>query len=58
LFGEIVIGNNVWLGAKVTVMKGVTIADRCIVGANAVVNRSFYEASMIAGIPAKQIKLM
>jgi acetyltransferase-like isoleucine patch superfamily enzyme len=52
------IGKQVWLGAKVTVTQGVSIADRCVVGANAVVNKSFAETCLIAGVPARQIKLI
>ena len=35
----VLIGNNVWLGAKVTIAKGVTIGDNVVIGANAVVTR-------------------
>ncbi len=51
-----VIGNNVWLAAKVTVLKGVTIGDNSIVGANAVVSRDIPPNSIAAGVPARVIK--
>ena len=51
------IGNNVWLGAKVTVLKGVTIGDGVIVGANAVVTKDLPANSICGGIPAKVIKM-
>jgi acetyltransferase-like isoleucine patch superfamily enzyme len=46
------IGDNVWLGAKVTVTKGVEIAARAVVGANAVVT----ERGVYGGAPAKLIR--
>lgn len=52
----IVIGHDVWLGAKVTVTKGVEIAPHAVVGANAVVSRSLAERGVYAGAPARLIK--
>lgn len=49
----IFIGNNVWLGAKVTVTKGVTIGDNVIVGANSVVTRDIPSNCVAAGVPAR-----
>lgn len=37
--GEVVIGNNVWLGDKVTILAGVHIGDNVIIGANSVVTK-------------------
>ena len=54
--GEIVIGNNVWLGDKVTICGGVHIGDNVIIGANSVVTKDIPSHSMAAGIPAKVIK--
>lgn len=54
---EIVIADNVWLGANVTIVSGVTIAEGVVVGAGSVVSRSLDEANTLyAGIPAKKIK--
>lgn len=50
------IGNCVWLGANVTVLKGVTIGDRTIVGAGSVVTRSLPADVIAVGVPAKIIK--
>lgn len=50
------IGHDVWLGAKVTVTKGVEIAPHAVVGANAVVTRSLTERGVYAGAPARLIK--
>ena len=51
------IGNNVWLGAKVTVMKGVSIGDNAIVGSNAVVTKDIPANSVAVGIPARIIRI-
>ena len=51
------IGNNVWIGENAVIMAGSDIGEGCIIGANAVVKGSFPENSMIAGVPAKIIKV-
>lgn len=54
---EILIGNNVWIGANATILKGVQIGDGCIVAAGAVVTKGDYPAnSILAGNPAKIIQ--
>lgn len=53
---EIVIGNNVWVGDKVTILAGTKLGDNVIVAANSVVNKSFPGNCMIGGAPAKIIK--
>lgn len=50
------IGQNCWIGSKVTVLDGVNIGDGCIVAAGAVVTKSFPANMVIGGVPAKQIK--
>ena len=54
--GKIVIGNNVWLGDKVSVLSGVHIGDNVIVGANSVVTKSVPSNCVVAGVPAKIVK--
>lgn len=54
--GNITIGNNVWLGDKVSVLAGVKIGDGCIIGANSVVTHDIPSKSIAAGAPAKVIK--
>ena len=49
------LGKNVWLGAHVVVLPGVSLGEKCIVGSNAVVTKSFDANQMIAGVPAKSI---
>jgi glycosyltransferase involved in cell wall biosynthesis/carbonic anhydrase/acetyltransferase-like protein (isoleucine patch superfamily) len=54
---SISIGNNVWVGSNVTILKGAYIPDNCIIAANSVVTNSFDEKNiLIAGNPAKIIK--
>ena len=53
---DIFIGNDVWIGDNVFIREGVSIGDACIVGANAVVTKSFESKCIIAGVPAKLIK--
>jgi acetyltransferase-like isoleucine patch superfamily enzyme len=50
------IGNDVWLGAGVVVLRGVTIGDGCIVAANAVVTKDLPPYTICGGLPAKVIK--
>jgi acetyltransferase-like isoleucine patch superfamily enzyme len=52
----IVIGSEVWIGRGVTVLGGVTIGDRAIVGANAVVTRDVPADTVVAGVPAVPIR--
>ena len=54
--GEIVIGRNVWIGDKVTILGGVTIGDNVIIGANSVVTHDVSSNSVIAGVSSKEIK--
>ena len=50
------IGDNVWLGANVVVTSGVTIGERCVVGANSVVTQDIPPFSIAAGAPAKVLR--
>jgi len=49
------IGANCWLGAHVVVTSGVTIGERCVVGANSVVTHDLEAFSIAAGLPARVI---
>lgn len=55
--GEIIIGNNCWLGAGSIILKGVHIGDNVVVAAGCVVTKDVPERSIVAGVPAKIIKL-
>jgi acetyltransferase-like isoleucine patch superfamily enzyme len=50
------LGANVWLGANVVVTSGVTIGERCVIGANSVVTRDIPAFSVAAGAPAKVLR--
>jgi acetyltransferase-like isoleucine patch superfamily enzyme len=50
------IGDNVWLGANVVVTSGVTIGERCVIGANSVVTHDIPAFSIAAGAPAKVLR--
>jgi acetyltransferase-like isoleucine patch superfamily enzyme len=50
------IGDNVWCGANVVVTSGVTIGERCVIGANSVVTTDVPPRSIAAGAPARVLK--
>ena len=52
----IVIGNHVWIGLNVTILKGVNIGDGCMVAAGSVVTKSFPPGCLIGGVPAKILR--
>jgi maltose O-acetyltransferase len=53
---SISIGNNVWIGARVIILSGVTIGDNVVIAAGAVVSKSFGSNCVIGGVPARIIK--
>lgn len=53
--GKIIIGNNVWLARNVTVLKGVTIGDNCIIGIGSTVMTDIPSNSVAVGTPARVI---
>ena len=53
----VVIEDDVWCGANVTILKGVTIGRGSVVAAGAVVTQSFPPYSIIGGVPAKLLKM-
>ncbi len=54
---KIIIGNNVWIGRGTIIMPGTIIEDNVIVGANSVVKGTISKDSIIAGAPAKLIRM-
>lgn len=54
--GEIVIGRNVWIGDKVTILGGVHIGDNVIIGAGSVVTHDIPSNCIAAGMPACVVK--
>lgn len=54
--GPVIIGDNVWIGAKSTVTRNVDIASGTIIGANSVVTKSLSGAQIFAGAPARPLR--
>ncbi len=54
--GNIIIGNDVWIGYRVAIMPGVTIGDGAIIGAFSVVTRDVSPYSIVGGNPAQLIR--
>lgn len=54
--GEVIIGKNVWIGDKVTILPGINIGDGSIVGANSVVTKNVPPFSIVCGNPAVIIR--
>ena len=54
--GDIVVGNDVWIGYEAVVLQGVTIGDGAIVGARAVVTKDVAPYTLVGGVPAKPIR--
>lgn len=53
---EIIIGNDVWIGTRSIILKGVHIGDNVVIGAGSVVNKNIPSNCIAAGVPAKVIK--
>ena len=54
--GPVIIGNNVWIGDKATILGGVTIGDGAVIAANSVVTKDVPAYSVVCGNPARVIK--
>lgn len=54
--GDIIIGNDVWIGYEAVVLAGVTIGDGAIVAARAVVTKDVPPYTIVGGVPAKPIR--
>lgn len=54
--GDIVIGNDVWIGYEAVILAGVTIGDGAIIGARAVVTKDVPPYTIVGGVPAKPIR--
>lgn len=54
--GDIVIGNDVWIGYEAIILAGVTIGDGAIIGTRALVTRDVPPYTIVGGVPAKPIK--
>lgn len=54
--GEVTVGDNVWLGRGVMVLKDSHVGSNCVVAAGSIVTKKFDDNIVIGGIPAKVIK--
>lgn len=54
--GDIVIGNDVWIGYEAVIFSGVTIGDGAVIGARAVVTKDVPPYTIVGGVPAKVIR--
>lgn len=54
--GNIIIGNDVWIGYDAIILSGVTIGDGAIIGARAVVTKDVPPYTIVGGVPAKTIR--
>lgn len=52
----VIIGNDVWIGACVTILDGVTIGDHAIIAAGAVVTRDVRQFAIVVGVPGREVK--
>ena len=57
-YGKVTIKKNAWLGMNVTVCPGVTIGKYAVVGAGAVVTKDVPDYAVVAGVPAKVIRML
>ena len=55
-YKPVTIGEDTWVGAKATILAGVTIGKKVIIGANAVVTKDIPDYAVVAGAPARIIK--
>lgn len=54
--GDIVVGNDVWIGFEAVILSGVTIGDGAIIGTRAVVTKDVAPYTVVGGVPAKFIR--
>lgn len=54
--GNIIIGNDVWIGYEAVIMAGVTIGDGAVIGTRAVVTKDVPPYTIVGGVPAKPIR--
>lgn len=55
VYSPVVIGQDVWIGAAVTILPGVSIGDRSVVAAGAVVTKDVEAGTLVGGVPASRL---
>jgi acetyltransferase-like isoleucine patch superfamily enzyme len=51
------VGNNVWIGYGACILRGVTVGDNAVIGTNAVVTRDVPANAVVAGVPARLLRM-
>jgi acetyltransferase-like isoleucine patch superfamily enzyme len=54
---DVRVGNNVWIGYGACILRGVTIGDNAVIGTNAVVTRDVPANAVVAGVPARILRM-
>mgnify|MGYP000668931315 FL=1 len=54
--GDIVIGNDVWIGYEAVILSGVTVGDGAVIGTRAVVTKDVPPYTIVGGVPARPIR--
>lgn len=54
--GDIIVGNDVWIGYEAVILAGVTVGDGAIIGSRAVVTKDVAPYEIVGGVPAKTIR--
>ncbi len=54
--GDIIIGNDVWIGYEAVILSGITIGDGAMIGTRAVVTKDVPPYTIVGGVPAKPIR--
>lgn len=55
---SVTIGHDTWIGARTTILPGITIGNYCVVAAGSIVNKDVPDYTVVAGIPAKKVKTL
>ena len=53
--GDVIIGNQVWIGYRAIIMPGISIGDGAVIAAGAVVTKNVEPYTIVAGVPARKI---
>jgi acetyltransferase-like isoleucine patch superfamily enzyme len=51
------VGNNVWIGYGACILRGVTVGDNAVIGTSAVVTRDVPANAVVAGVPARVLRM-